>query len=335
MRPLIAVSFLLCLPGISRADVFNMGPGLTSLDLVTVGNVGNVNDATGYGKVDHVYQIGTYEVTASQYTEFLNAVAATDTHSLYDTNMWSFEWGCKIQRDGSSGSYTYSVAQERANRPVNCVSWGDAARFVNWLHNGQPTGTQSLATTEDGAYYLNGVMSNGALMAVTRNADARYWIPTENEWYKAAYHKNDGVTGNYFDYPTGSDNTPSNDLINPDPGNNANFEQNGYTIDSPYFFTEVGEFENSASPYGTFDQGGNVFEWNETATTTSYRGLRGGIWNCDSSYMLASYRSIGGTPFGGNSHHGFRVASVPEPGSFALFVCGVLASLLWWKQKRQ
>ena len=91
-----------------------------------------------------------------------------------------------------------------------------------------------------------------------------YVIPTEDEWYKAAYHKNDGVTGNYWLYPTQSNNVPSNDSINPDPGNNANFYQNGYTIGSPDYLTAVGEFENSDSAYGTFDQGGNVWEWNET-----------------------------------------------------------------------
>ena len=67
-------------------------------------------------------------------------------------------FGCKIQRIGTAGSYTYSVAADRANRPVNWVSWGDAARFTNWLHNGQPIGAQGLGTTENGAYYLNGAI---------------------------------------------------------------------------------------------------------------------------------------------------------------------------------
>ena len=62
----------------------------------------------------------------------------------------------------------------------------------------------------------------------TRSVNAKFWIPSEDEWYKAAYHKNDGVTGNYFDYPTGSDATPSNDLDLG--GNNATFYQGGFTI---------------------------------------------------------------------------------------------------------
>ncbi len=169
-------------------------------------------------------------------------------------------------------------------------------------------------------------------MAVTRESDARWFIPTENEWYKAAYHRNDGVTANYWDYPTQADdpNVPSNDLIDPDPGNNANFYQNGSTIGSPYWTTEVGDFENSASAYGTFDQGGNVWEWNETAVTGSSRGLRGGSWNNSSYYLHASNRFI---PVEGDSF-GFRVASVPEPGSITLLVCGLVAGLIWWRRRK-
>ena len=143
-------------------------------------------------------------------------MAATDTYGLYNASMNTavYSYGCNIKRTGSSGTYTYTVASEWANRPVNLVSWGDAARFSNWLHNGQPglvapgvyePVPQDENATEDGAYYLNGATSNAGLTAVNREADWKWAIPTEDEWYKAAYHKNDGVTGNYFKYPTSSD----------------------------------------------------------------------------------------------------------------------------------
>ena len=317
-----------------------------TIDLVPVGNPGNAGElsgagAGGYGPdaivggVDYLYWIGKYEVTTGQYTEFLNAVADTDTYGLYSTEMWSNDRGCKIQRNGSSGSYSYSVAGDRANRPVDFVSWGDAARFANWLHNGQPSGVQDNSTTEDGAYSLNGATSDSALMAITRESDARYFIPTEKEWYKAAYHKNDGVTGNYFDYPTASDLVPSNDLLTPDGGNNANFNDGGYTIGSPYYSTAVGEFENSASPYGTFDQGGNSEEWNETEISAgSSRGLRGGHWYGGSSYNLRASVRYNVYPTYENCYIGFRVASVPEPGSITLLLCGAVAAWIWWRRRK-
>ena len=115
----------------------------------TVGNPGNVPDMRynvnqrpeGYGAVNYAYRIGRFEVTAGQYCSFLNAVGATDTYGLYNTDMWYRDYGCMIRRSGVSGSYTYSVASDFANRPVTGVSWGNAARFANWVTNGQPTGT--------------------------------------------------------------------------------------------------------------------------------------------------------------------------------------------------
>jgi formylglycine-generating enzyme required for sulfatase activity len=221
-----------------------------------------------------------YEVTVAQYVVFQNAVAATDTYGLYNPEMWASDMGCKIQRHGAPGQYRYRAARDWADRPVNFVSWGDAVRFVNWLHNGQPSGAQDLTTTEDGSYLLNGARSDSALLKVTRRAEATWVIPSEDEWYKAAYHANDGATGNYFSYPIRSDRGPSNDLIDPDPGNNATYYRNigDYTIGPPYYRTEAGAHENSAGPYGTFDQAGNVMEWNEVVIDGFSRGVRGGSW---------------------------------------------------------
>jgi formylglycine-generating enzyme required for sulfatase activity len=232
--------------------------------------------------VNYVYDIGKFEITAGLYTEFLNAVAATDTYELYNTNMpdAAGTLGCNIQRSGSPGSYTYGVPADWADRPVNWVSYGDAARFANWLHNGQPTGAQDLSTTEDGSYYLNGATTNEQLMAVVRDARATWVVPSEDEWHKAAYHYNDGVTGNYYDYPASSDDIPSNLLVDPDPGNSVNaFQDENYTIGSPYYRTEGGDFENSGSPYGTFDQGGNVWEWTAGVVDDTYRVFRGGSFH--------------------------------------------------------
>jgi sulfatase modifying factor 1 len=320
MREFIVIALAaLCVLGV-RADV--------QIATVTVGNPGNAGEWSGgtydgqqvdriCGAVDYVYDIGKYEVTAGQYTEFLNAVARTDPYDLYFEGMWSNAWGCKIKRSGGWGNYSYSVSSYNANRPVNYVGWGDAARFCNWLHNGQPTGAQALDATEDGAYFLNGAKRDYELSNVMRESDATWVIPSEDEWYKAAYHKNDGVTGNYFDYPTSSDSAPSADLIDPDPGNNATFGGYSYTIDFPP--TQVGIHENSMSPYGTYDQGGNVEEWTEAIINIDDRILRGGnfVWNYD--VIHASYRYFGNLT-GESFARGFRVAFIPEPRTLTLLV---------------
>jgi formylglycine-generating enzyme required for sulfatase activity len=193
---------------------------------------------------------------------------------------------------------------------VNFVSWGDVARFCNWMHNGQPTGAQDLSTTEDGSYFLNGAMTDLELVAVTRESDATWVIPSEDEWYKAAYHKNDGVTGNYWDYPTSNDSVPSNELIDPDPGNNATFNDDGLTVVGEHPITEGGDHENSGSPYGTFDQGGNVYEWIEDRFYNTGRGLRGGSY-IRTNWELSAIAFYVFPPSGDSARFGFRVALIP------------------------
>jgi formylglycine-generating enzyme len=342
---MMMVALAVMTASVARADVFNMGTGLTSLETVPVGNPGNAADtaahsgnSAGQGAVAYNYNIGKYEVTAGQYSLFLNAVAKTDTYGLYNTSMWSNAYGCKIQRSGTSGSYTYSVASDYANRPVNYVSWGDAARFANWLQNGQlglitPV-PQDQYSTEEGAYYLNGATTIAGLLAVSRETDWKWAVTSEDEWYKAAYYKGGGANTGYWDYPTSSNTVPSNVLGNPtDPGNNATFYDSGDTIGSPYYRTEAGAHENSDSSYGTFDQGGNVLEWNE-AIISSSRGQRGGSVNGGSYGLLASNRSAYNVPTNEFYYLGFRVASVPEPGSIILIVSGAIVGLIWWRRHK-
>lgn len=287
-----------------RSDVFNMAPGLTSLQFVGVGDAGNPADNTGYGAVGYTYDIGKFDVTAAQYCEFLNAVADTDKYGLYSTNMTNGS-GCNILRTGASGSYAYSVSADYANRPANCISWGDAARFCNWLQNGQKSGAQDATTTEDGAYLLNGAVSQDALLAVTRKAGAGFFLPTEDEWYKAAYYDPNKPGGaGYWEYPTRSDAAPSN-MLSATGTNNANYNN---SIGNPYR-TEVGAFAASPGPFGTFDQGGNVKQWNETKITTN-RGLRGGAYTSTSAAPLSVTVRDGTVPNAEDYNIGFRIGSI-------------------------
>lgn len=290
-----------------------------------VGNPGNAPDTRymsfgvdSFGSVDHVYQIAKFEVTAGQYTEFLNAVAKDDPNGLYDTQMGDpGSDGANILRAGSFGNYTYSIASDWANRPVNYVTFWDAARFVNWLHNGQPTGPQGPGTTEDGAY-----LNVGNQTTFARQPSARFFIPTEDEWYKAAYHdKNAGLTESYFDYPTGINAVPGTDATEAtNPGNNANYriDFGVFALGPPYYRAEAGEYQLSASPYGTFDQGGNVWEWNETVAIQSvWRGMRGGGWEAYGYQSLRAQDRNAYLPDASRLDAGFRVASLPGlPGDF-------------------
>ena len=324
--------------------------GVVTIDVVPVGNPGNAGEWAGEdhggdgpnrvcGAVDRTYWIGKYEVTAGQYTEFLNAKATIgNPYGLYNASMWSASSGCKISCSGSGtvlDPYVYGVADDYANRPVNYVSFWDAARFTNWLNNGQGDGD-----TETGAYTLNGYNDTDG-HNISRNTGATWFLPSEDEWYKAAYHKNDGVTGNYWDYPTGVDmpTTPGRDMSeSTNSGNNANYLGSPYPINSPYYTTLVGEFQLSDSPYGTFDQGGNVWEWNQDVVviggTTAARGMRGGLFGLDSYYMTAADRGYC-RPIGETDGYGFRVASsVPEPDGLTLILFGVVATLAYLGQRR-
>ena len=313
-------------------DVFNMPAGQTSLQFVSVGDVGNAADYTGFGAVDYSYKIGKFDVTTAQYVQFLNAVAATDPFALYDPSMSTgFRVPCGITKTGTSGSFVYSALPSHENFPVNFVSWGDAARFCNWLQNGQPNGTEGPATTETGTYNLNGAVSTSGLLAVQRNPNATYVIPTENEWYKAAYYKGGSTNAGYWIYPTQNDMPPSN-VLSATGTNNANFtDPNGGMPSDPInYLTPVGAFASSPGPYGTFDQGGNVYQWNETVipiVNEFGRGTRGSFYNNSLFTMTSGFRDAN-DPSGGNDGIGFRIAAVPEPTAFMLVAMGVLSLVI-------
>lgn len=296
--------------------------GIT-IDWATVGNAGNAADpTTGFGSVGYEYRIGATEVTNAQYASFLNSIAASDPNNLYSTNMGSDARG-GIIRSGSAGSFTYSVKANMGDKPVNYTSWFDAARFSNWLTNGQGSGG-----TESGVYALTGPTS---ISAITRdlNNPNQVFIPTEEEWYKAAYHQPASQGGDGDDYwlyatqsnsvPTIASATSTGDIANPGP-NMVNYISGADWNGQNGNVTTVGSAGNS-SFYGAFDMNGNIWEWNETLIG-SVRGLRGGSWINLDNLLRSSFRS-NSNPAVGDSTIGFRVASpVPGPGSVALVAVG-------------
>jgi formylglycine-generating enzyme required for sulfatase activity len=339
MKKVLAVTAalaLLCLGVAAQAAI--------TIDTVTVGDPDNAADTAwhsgnpnGQGSVSYTYNIGKYEVTAGQYAAFLNAVAKTDTYRLYSTGMANTTSGSGTSRSGPSGSYSYTVDAAFVNRPVNCVSFWDACRFTNWLSNGQKTGAQDATTTEDGTYTLRDY-NPGDGRNIRRNATWKWAVTSEDEWYKAAYYKGGGTDAGYWLYPTQSDSTPGRDMNDPS-GNNANYyvDSGPYPIDNGKCTTVVGQFQNSASAYGTFDQGGNVWEWNEAiprvGSNYSYRGVRGGFFYEDDYVMQSLYRGDYHGPASVLSNVGFRVSQVvPEPSSIIVLL-GSLTGLIGLKRR--
>ncbi len=293
-----------------------------AMDWVNVGNAGNVADTTGYGAVGYAYQIGKYEVTNAQYTEFLNAVNPTGSgtggigpNGIYNTNMGTNARGGITYTAGAASGAKYTLRTNMGNKPVNYVSWYDSARFTNWLHNGQGTGS-----TEIGAYTLSG--NTGT---ITKNVGATVYLPSEDEWYKAAYYDpTPGAGGgdNYWLHATQSDTAPTmgsadsaGDISNPG-ANVANYNNEADWNSQNGNVTTVGSAAAN-NYFGTFDQGGNVWEWNDAVISGSSRGLRGGAFGNGESFLRASNRNSSG-PTDESVGFGFRVASVPEPTSVLL-----------------
>ena len=312
----------------SCACVFFLGASLYGdviIEMTAIGNAGNTADWTGLGGVNYDYQISTYEVTVAQYTEFLNAVAASDPYGLYSSSMGD-GGGIGIPiitRSGEDGSYTYTAVAGTENEPVRYVSFYDATRFCNWLANGQGSGD-----TETGSYTL----ADG--YSLSRTVNATWVIPSEDEWYKAAYY--DPETDTYSTYPNGSDDVPS------EPTDSTTIREMNFG-DDPYwnpdggsreYFTQIGE-TTGCSSYGVYDMGGNVEEWTDTFEPSNYRIMRGGGLFEGASALQTTHQNPADPTTEGDGF-GLRIAYIiPEPSTVALLFIGSLGCVVGWMRRRR
>ena len=303
--------------------------------MVRVGNPNNPKDpGTGFGSVANEFSISTYETTVGEYVTFLNTVAtnldAPDyIQALYQKDMAKVaqKTGALIIRTENAGVYVYAASTDpvagfpeksRADLPVAFVNWFAAARYANWMSNG---GTAD-ASTETGAYNLNGAMTGVFL----KQDGARYWLPSEDDWYKAAYYDpTKNGTGGYWTYATQSDTLPNYDTIGT---NSANYNDERPSNNK---LTPVGTYVNSTSYYGTYDMTGNQWEWNDgivLAPTSGQPGqdqpssriVRGGSWSqgliAVANYTRRDYpdgyQLPGGYLFYTDDDTGFRLAGLAE-----------------------
>ena len=305
--------------GSARTAVAETQP--VEIDLVPVGHPGNPADANGFGSVAYEYLIGRHEITNEQYCAFLNQVAKTDPHGLYSEQMLTDANVVAIKRLGTDGSYTYRVLDEapaghvnagvklKPRRPIVCVSWTSAARFCNWLHNGQGNGS-----TEIGAYALHGVQDR----RVPREKDARFFLPTEDEWYKAAYYDAASARSRaaYWKFGTRSNDSPTvwkslrNARWNAESvelPNIANWGWGGTGWDT---LAPVDLFPNSISGYECHCMSGNAAEWVEPKGDIAVREgiVRGGYWWNGAPPPNSEYR-VQKAIQTANRDVGFRVAA--------------------------
>jgi formylglycine-generating enzyme required for sulfatase activity len=306
------------IPLAATAALITSAAASVTIDYVSVGHAGNAADSTGYGAVAYAYQIGKYEVTNAQYGAFLNAVDpdGANANGVYNSNMGSNARGGITYTAGAASGAKYTIRTSMGDKPVNYVSWYDAARFTNWLGNGQGSGS-----TETGSYTLNG---NTGI--ITKNVGATVYLPSEDEWYKAAYYDPTAGAGggdNYWLHATQSDTAPTVGSANfstgaiSNPGANvANYNIGADWNDLDGNVTTVGSAAAN-NYFGTFDQAGNVREWNDAVISGSSRGLRGGSFNSNEDDLRSSTRN-NNDPSNETISFGFRVASVPEPTSLLL-----------------
>jgi formylglycine-generating enzyme required for sulfatase activity len=291
---MLIVAVLLALANIASANTFGTGDNQFTIDFVTIS--GDTNPASGYGIVNNDYRIGTYEVTNDQWSKFVNA---------YGTVTGS-----------PSNAYDESPYWTGTNVPANKVSWYEAAQFVNWLNTSSGyqaaynfTGTQG---TSDYTFVPWDIVDIGYDASNPyRYSDAMYFLPTEDEWVKAAYWN--GTT--LQTYATIDGSVPVAGLY-------TNYDD---AVGKPW---NVGS--GSEELNGTFDMMGNVWEWMESPSNIgdylsgSNRGKRGGPYCSDDNVLRSSLR-YGLNPDGaGNNGIGFRVASVPEPCTLLLLSLGAM-----------
>jgi formylglycine-generating enzyme required for sulfatase activity len=300
----------------------------------TVGSIGNAaNPTTGLGRVTENFKISAYETTIAQYADFLNGSYAgkQGLYGVYNTNIGSKLGtnppnGVGITQTGSAGNFTYSVVTGYADRPVNNVSWFSAARFVNWYANEKST---TATATETGTYTLVGGQTSGSVAA--RNAGAKIFLPSADEWTKAAFYS--PATQSYTKWPTQSDTIPTATLPTANEQitavNTANY--NPQTVGVTTKMTNIGTYVNTTSTYGLFDMAGNVTEMTDTAQSgdaSRFQALGGG-WASTATQMndLFSSDKVGEFRLTNNlgAGTGFRVAAVavPEPGNMVAAAMGI------------
>jgi formylglycine-generating enzyme required for sulfatase activity len=314
---------------------------LSGIDFVRVGAPGNApwagttpppifgDVALGRGRVDYEYRIGRFEVTTREWCEFFNAAFDRSDGQIPWLIPPNF-WGAVGTTATMPGGRRWQVPAGNERRPVGNISWRMAAIFANWLHNEKRTDRQAFM---NGAYDVSTFGGTDNFTdQLTHNPGARYWIPTWDEWLKAAHFdpdKNGPGQGGWWTYSNGTDT----ELIPGPPGEGqANFGwRDG--LDSQWR-VPLGAYPESESPWGMLDAAGGTTEWTEGvlfgSQNTRFRVVEGSYWGSDPGFSIRdAVFAAGLPPFPGLNFldFGFRIAAaVPAaPPALVLIVGGSLS----------
>ena len=297
---------------------------------------------TGRGSVAYEYSIGRLEVTTAQWVEFYNAVLARpDAISFPAQTLWTpTVWGAVRDTSYTGPGTRYRVNPNVANAdmlPVGGISWRTAAIYCNWLHNNKSTDASAFLS---GAYDVS--TFSGGFPTFTdqasRSAGARYWIPSWDEWMKAAHFdpnrpNADGSTGGWWLYPHMSDLAPTYGPPAGFPGGSAANQANtGFnTPDDVEYSIPLGAYANVQSPWGLFDVAGATREWTESIRVLEGRMSRisdGTPWASDPFDEV--YTAGSASPDLPRTNFGLRIAtSVPSPTCLTLVLIGGAFSSRW------
>lgn len=233
---------------------------------------------TGRGSVGYEYRMATTEVPTSLWMEFFNTFKARADAVPDSVLPVPTTWGATRDTSytGPGTRYRLRSLADAENFPVYGVSWRTSARFVNWLHNER---SGSLSAIENGAYDTRtfGYDADGNFTDQrTHNPDAKYWIPTWDEWLKSAHwDPNKPDRDGWWLYNTGKDTAP---LYGPPPafgGSSENEANAGFTLPQfQHFNIPLMSYPTVSNQWGMLDMAGGAGEWTEEVVPGTFGNSR-------------------------------------------------------------
>ncbi|MCC5786485.1 MAG: SUMF1/EgtB/PvdO family nonheme iron enzyme [Phycisphaerales bacterium] len=285
--------------------------------------------ASGRGSVGYTYRISTLQVTTGQWMEFVNTFSMQPGGEAFSNPT---QWGAYSdpRYNGPGVRWIYGIGPDVDLLPVAGISWREGAMYCNWLHNNKAPEQWALET---GAYDTSTFSTNqhsyNFTDQLTRSPDARFWIPSLDEWLKAAHYDPNrfgpGDSG-WWQYPNSSDaplqpgppgeGQTTAGWVDPDPNRNLG-----------EWYIPLGAYPDEASPWGLLDISGGATEWTEEHIDLRWRVVNGSSAGFAHA-PLDWIEHIGAQLPDSRNYNGLRIASVVPAPSTGMLLVTTLAVVL-------